>query len=484
MKRSTVYWIIALFLLPVLLAFSRTPVAWLDETMNLDPAVQWHLYGAYVSKIWPNQGTERVFLAYLPLVEVFHLANLAWLPKTLAAIRLPFLLCFIAGLFTWVRLLESWKLKSGWLLLLVGLLACDRAVFEILRSGRSETLELAILAGTLCALFKNRMPLAALLAGLLWIAHPKLWALTGILSLFVLWKSEGLIRKLLAVVLIAAPAFLWMAWLGFPFEELRAQLLGQSAGHGADGNIVNRIWQHVWHRFLPYYAGQPWVPLLHLLTWWPAWKLMRKYGWNLKALPGLLWMGQDLFWMFILAPHYRYLPPHQLLMYTVWAIWIAEKDWALPYRMRLAMFAVVPLLLFPWASRLAYAFLQWEARDPQAVINWLNRSLPVNGKTLLIGHSIGHYHLWQRQDTLLDFALEIYPQKFSFNNYDQVYYLGAELPRALSYIKPVATYTLQPPLLPVSLDNRSATYRGLQLYLLPDLKSMEALVGVYRKPYP
>jgi hypothetical protein len=148
------------------------------------------------------------------------------------------------------------------------------------------------------------------------------------------------------------------------------------------------------------------------------------------------------------------------------------------------MFAVVPLLLFPWASRLAYAFLQWEARDPQAVINWLNRSLPVNGKTLLIGHSIGHYHLWQRQDTLLDFALEIYPQKFSFNNYDQVYYLGEELPRALSYIKPVATYTLQPPLLPVSLDNRSATYRGLQLYLLPDLKSMEALVGVYRKPYP
>jgi hypothetical protein len=484
MKRSTVYWIIALFLLPVLIAFSRTPVAWLDETMNLDPAVQWHLYGAYVSRIWPNQGTEHMFLAYLPLVEFFHIANLTWLPKTLAAIRLPILLCFIAGLWAWVRLLEHWNLKPVWLLLFAGLLACDRAVFEILRSGRSETLELAILAGTLFAVFKKRTLLAALLTGLLWIAHPKLWALTGILSLFILCKSEGLRRKLLAVALIAAPAFLWMAWLGFPFDELRVQLLGQSAGHGAVGSMLNRAWQHVWHRFMPYYVGQPWVPFFHVITWWPAWKLIRKHGWNFKALPGLMWMIQDVFWMFILAPHYRYLPPHQLLMYTVWAIWIVEKNWAFPSKMRIALFVVAPLMLYPWASRLAFAFMQWEARDPQAVINWLNRSLPINGKTLLIGHSIGHYHLWQRQDTLLDFALEIYPQKFSFNNYSKVYYLGTALPPVLSHIKPVATYTLAPPLLPAALDSKSATYRGLQLYQLTDAHSMEALVGAYRKPYP
>lgn len=484
MKRSTVYWILALFLFPVLLAFSRTPVAWLDETMNLDPAVQWHLHGAFVSKVWPNQGTGQLFLAYLPLVELFHIANLAWLPKTLAAIRLPFLFCFIAGLWAWLRLLEHWKLKPVWLLLLIGLLACDRAVFEILRSGRSETLELAILAGTLLAVFKHRMSVAAILTGLLWIAHPKLWALTGLLSLFILSKSGGLKNKLFVCAWIAAPAFLWMAWLGFPLNELHSQLLGQSAGHGADGNVFSRIWQHMWHRFMPYYAGQPWVPLLHLLTWWPAWKLMRSGGWHVKALPGLLWMGQDLFWMFILAPHYRYLPPHQLLMYSVWAIWIAEKEWDFPVSMRRVVLAVVPLLLFPWASRLAFAFLQWEARDPQAVINWLHRSLPVNGKTLLIGHSIGHYHLWQRQDTLLDFALEIYPQKFSFENYSKVYYLGTGLPQGLHHVKPVATYSLPPPILPEALDSKSATYRGLHLYQLPDAASMEVIVGRYRIPYP
>ena len=484
MKRSTVYWAITLFLLPVLLAFSRTPVAWLDETMNLDPAVQWHLYGAFVSKIWPNQGTEHVFLSYLPLVEVFHIANLAWLPKTLAAIRLPFLLCFVAGLLAWVRLLEIWKLKTGWLLLLVGLLACDRAVFEILRSGRSETLELAILAGTLFAVIKNRMLLAALLTGLLWIAHPKLWALTGILSLFLLWKAQGTKSKFLAMALIAAPAFLWMSWLGFPLNELLAQLSGQSHGHSAGGNLFSRVWQHVWDRFMPYYAGQPWVPLLHLLTWWPAWKLMRAYGWSYKALPGLLWMGQDLFWMFILAPHHRYLPPHQLLMYTVWALWIVERDWAFPARMKFAMFFVVPFMLYPWASRLTFAFLQWDARDPQAAINWLNRSLPIHGKTLLIGHSIGHYHLWQRQDTMLDFALEIYPQKFSFEHYEAVYYLGKELPVELHYIRPLASYSLPPAKLVPQLDNKSATYRGLKLYRLNDKESMEALVAAYRKPYP
>jgi len=482
-KRSTVYLITALYLVPIFFAFSRTPVAWLDETMNLDPAVHWHLYGKFASNVWPNEGTNRVFLAYLPLVECFHIVNLAWLPKTVGWIRLPFLLTFLAGLWAWLRLLEHWKLKPFWLLLFVGLLACDRAVFEILRSGRSETLELAILAGALLAVFKQNRGIAALLTGLLWIAHPKLWALTGILSLFILWHAQGK-QKWISLMLILAPALLWLAWLDFPFRELLKQLLGQTAGHGADGNLFSRIWQHVWNRFMPYYTAQPWVPVLHLFTWWPAWKLMRRYGFNPMALPGLCWMAQDVFWLLILAPHYRYLPPHHLLMCAVWAIWVAEQQWGVYPRLRMALLAAVPLLLYPWASRLAFAFLQWEARNPQSVINWLHRSLPLEGKTLLIGHSIGHYHLWQRQDTMLDFALEIYPQKFTFRPYYKVYYLGTDLPESLVGLRPLASYNPPSGWLPETLNNRSATYSGLKLFCIPDSQSMEKLLGFYRKPYP
>ena len=484
MKRSTIYLLLALYLIPILIAFSRTPVAWLDETMNLDPAVQWHLHGKYVSKVWPNQGTDRLFMAYLPLVEVFHMANLSWLPKTLGWIRLPFLLVFAAGVWSWLRLLQKWKLEPVWILLFAGLLVCDRAVFEILRSGRSETLELSLLAGALLALFHRKGFIAALLAGLLWIAHPKLWALTAVLSLFILWNARGKANKALVLALMGAPCFCWLAWLGFPLDEAAAQLLGQSAGHGADGNLLNRFWHHNWSRFLPYYAAQPWVPLLHLLTWWPAFGLLRRHGWSIQALPGLLWMVQDVFWLFILAPHYRYLPPHQLLMYAVWAIWVAEQQYAFHSRLRMAVLAFLPLLLYPWASRLAFAYLQWEARDPQAAINWLHRSLPLEGKTLLIGHSIGHYHLWQRQDTLLDFALEIYPQKFAFSDYKKVYYLGTSLPPTLAEVPPVAVYPLPAPVLPPSLDSKSATYRGLKLYCLRDSQQLEALVGKYRLPYP
>ncbi len=484
MKRQTVYLILALYLLPVLVVFARIPVAWLDETMNLDPAVQWHLHGTFTSKIWPNQGTDQVFLAYLPLVELFHMANLAWLPKTLGWIRLPFLLVFAAGLFAWLRWMQDAKLKQGWMLLLAGLLVCDRAVFEILRSGRSETLELAILASAFWAVSGKRYLLTAGLLGLLWISHPKLWALTAVFSLFVLSKSAGWKKRVGAVGLMAAPAIAWMCWLGFPLHELTTQLLGQSEGHAAGGSLLQRIWQHNWDRFFPYYAGQPWVPILHLVTWWPAWKLLRRSRWSFVALPGLLWMVQEVFWMCILAPHYRYLPPHQLLMYTVWAVWISQQQWQMQPRLRYAALAALPLLLFPWASRIAFAALQWEARNPQAAINWLYRHLPVQGKTLLIGHSIGHYHCWQRQDTLLDFALEIYPQKFSYGNYDAVYYLGTGLPASLGYIRPMASYTLPPARLTPELDNKSSTYRGLKLYRLPDEKSMEALVGAYRKPYP
>lgn len=484
MKRSTVYLYLALFLLPLLIAFARTPVAWLDETMNLDPAVQWHLRGTYTSKIWPNQGTDRVFLAYLPLVEVFHIVNLSWLPKTLAWIRLPFLLVFAVGMVAWIRLLNRQALKPVFVLIFTALLLTDRAVFEILRSGRSETLELSLLAGVFLTLWRQQLSLAALLTGLLWVAHPKLWVLTSVLSLYIFWHAPGLKYKLGMIGLIAAPALCWLTWLDFPVQDIATQLLGQREGHGAQGNLLSRIWQHNWNRFVPYYAVQPWVPLLHLLTWWPAWQLLRRHGWSRLALPGLLWMAQELFWMFFLAAHYRYLPPHQLLMYLVWALWAAEMQWSLKNWSRMIILAALPFMLYPWASRLAFAFLQWESRDPQAVMNWLDRNLPVQGKTLLIGHSIGHYHLWQRQDTALDFALEIYPQKFAFSRYQKVYYLGSDLPPRLAGLQPIASYNLPPPRLPEALDSRSATYRGLKLYCLPDSQSMEALVGPYRIPYP
>ena len=41
------------------------PVAWLDETFGLDPAVNLVRTGSYTSKIWAHPGTEEVFLTVL-----------------------------------------------------------------------------------------------------------------------------------------------------------------------------------------------------------------------------------------------------------------------------------------------------------------------------------------------------------------------------------------------------------------------------------
>ena len=125
-------------------------------------------------------------------------------------------------------------------------------------------------------------------------------------------------------------------------------------------------------------------------------------------------------------------------------------------------------------------FLQRAERNPKPVLRWLESQIPPgkSEKTLIIGHSIGHYFMMQRRDTNLHVALEIYPQKFRFADYHRVYYLGPKRPElpGISYPLPEAQFPI-----PV---HWSPTYRGLTLSRVSTESEMEAIVGTYRIPYP
>ncbi|MBU6324148.1 MAG: hypothetical protein KJS92_01575, partial [Bacteroidetes bacterium] len=278
-------------------------------------------------------------------------------------------------------------------------------------------------------------------------------------------------------LVFALPAMVYFHWLGAPMAVWWHQLQGQAAMHGVEGN---RITAHFITRYWPYFKEQPWIPVLHLLTWWPALSLLRQHRLSMKAMPACMWMVQDLSWMLILAPHHRYLPPHHLLMYVVWALWLAEKKWTFRRAYGIAVLAILPFLLFPYASRMGLGFLQRAERNPKPVLRWLEAQVPTgkSEKTLIIGHSIGHYFMMQQRDTNLHFALEIYPQKFRFKDYQHVFYLGPKRPGlpGVAYSLPEAQYAIP--------ENWSPTYRGLTLSTVGTEAEMEAIVGAYRIPYP
>lgn len=471
--------LLILFAIPVWLNLDLVPVAWLDETMNLDPAVQWHLKGRFVSELWPNRGSEQLFMCYLPLVEWVHMLNLQWVPWDIFWVRLPFLLIFLAGAWCFFLLMkQSLKLNLSWSLLLLSLLLFDKSVFELLRSVRSETWELSLLAIWLWLCFRRQGAiLIPLLAGLLFMAHPKLWPALGIGMLFQWPVVRGNIRLVFWPLLFAFPATAYFIWLGVPFSVWWHQLQGQAAMHAAEGN---RMAAHFLARYWPYFKEQPWIPVLHLLTWWPALSLLRRHRFSIKAMPACMWMVQDLSWMLILAPHHRYLSPHHLLMYVVWALWLAEKQYSFRRAYRIVVLALLPFLLFPYASRMGLGFLQRAERNPKPVLRWLEAQLPPgkSEKTLIIGHSIGHYFMMQRRDTNMHFALEIYPQKFRFSDYQRIYYLGPKKPDlpGVAYPLPEAPFAIP--------EHWSPTYRGLTLSKVSTEAEMEAIVGANRNPYP
>jgi len=270
-KPNTVFFVfLSVYALLGFINLTQLPVAWTDEVLNIDPAIQFHLNGNFTSKLWPNPGSDTVFASYLPLAHWTHTLTLYIFDFNIFNIRLPYLLmhCFtIWLLFNYLQ--QNIRNSNKWIPLLLTLVfALDKSVFEISRSVRVEVPIMLLISSYLTLQNKlNFQFLRITILGLLSMAHLFVWPLVFIWFLQELFKSRTILYKTNIFGLLFAPSILFLYQLDFNINTLIEQLGMQTHDH----RIVSTDLQHhplinsFWYRFFPHYREQPIMWLVYMI---------------------------------------------------------------------------------------------------------------------------------------------------------------------------------------------------------------------------
>ncbi len=456
----------------VLLNLHLIPVAWLDETMGLEPAVNFIKEGKYVSYIWPQPETEKVFLSYLPTIQWFNILWLSVFPIDIYWVRLPYVLIFISCIIFLYKTYKLFNINPLLIVFLIFVFVNDKGIYESLRSFRSEVIEIALLAPLLYLFFKERLyPIQALLGSILFLTHPSLWVIIALLLLYGLIKNK-LINKILAIIIFSSPILIYLIYADFNLDLFYKQFILHGQEHTVQGNIFIK---HFINRFWPFYKTQAWIILLNLFI-----QLAFVYDFikdkNLKsrffALAGIL---TSIYWFFVLEAHYRYNTPWILYLFIALGYYInkyelVNKIYFKPLFKKIILIVLLPLIVFPFFSRNVLSQLQKEARDPYKAMQWLNQNLDSNKKILLIENSLAYYYSIDKPN--VDFTLIYSVNKYKFEDYDEVYLVSV---RDIGYPKtPKAIYSAYE-VKPENIGlNQVITYEGLSLYRANSSEEMQS----------
>lgn len=472
------YSILILYLLLGLINLAYIPIPWLDEAACLEPAVQWHKTGQYISKAWPTAGTEQIFLSYPPVIVFLHILNLYIVPLEVFWVRLPFLLLHVGSLFLFYSLLRKKMNMPALLSLLIGcLFMFDKAVFEISRSVRSEVIEMFLIALYL-TLFYGKRPafLCGLLLGAMLLTHLKLWPLVAVFGIWGLWFGFSAEKKWSFLAGIVALPLLFLIFIDFQLVELYRQMFTHSAVHAAQGNVFQKIADFFVGRFFPVYKEHVWVPFLHALMFFAAVKTaIERKG---KDMLSIAFLFSSLVWIFALGPYYRYWPPLFLIGLIILVQWLSKINWnfSVMYKWYFVPFWMV--LLFPFLSRHFLGFVQRPERDPKAMEAFVNQYIPAREKSLFFGADIGIYVSGKKQN--LDFTHVTSPDHFEFEDYKYIYYVtDLELP-----LKRLATYRPDSFRMPswVYKLGKGGTFANTHVYLVQtDLEWESVAIDFYKK---
>jgi hypothetical protein len=410
----------------------RLPVAWTDEVLNLDPAVQYLQHGYYFSKLWPNPGSHLIFASYLPGIQWFQTLYLGIVPFDIFWIRWPFLcLMLVSIILVYKTLLRNKNLKPEYATLLLALIFLDKASFELARSMRVEVL---IIFGTSCLFYlsqyKKTILLQSFIFGYLFMCHAYLWPFIGV-WFGMKWIHTNTSTKIFSLLFFLLPLFFFTASLGFNFNPL----LEQMGFHMSQHTLVKTDLPHhpilnsLWYRFFPFYLEQPMIPVLfygiifclvYLILKKPIWKSPLNY-------PQLGWLLSIFLLFTVLTPQYRYLPFFWLTGIILIAL-NKQTQLTVPW-LKVLMGLAVMNAAISFMGRHSAALLQKNARDPISVQKFLqkkldHRELTSMKKSLILGESIGFYFAHQEKNrTHFDYGVDFYPQHFDWNQYDNIYLL-------------------------------------------------------------
>lgn len=490
-KKIKWYWYayLAFYFGLVIFNLDRIPVAWLDETFGLDPAVNLVREGSYTSKIWAHPGTENVFLAYLPFIQLYNALFLTFLPAEIFWVRLPYILAFVIAITFLFKLYKNYlQLGTMATIILVAIFMNDKGIYESLRSFRSEVLELMLLAPALYYFLQNKKPLlVATLLSMVFLTHPSLWVLVGVLMLYLFFRENNG-TKVLISVLFFLPILGFLVYAGFDLNALKSQLIDHGEEHMAKGNLFIN---HFWNRYWPFYKGQTWVPLLNIfITAYCVYGLAKTK--SIKEHPlEIAFLLTSVYWLFILAPQYRYNTPAILLMFVLLPkplLLIKQKLYnSLQAKSKLRFIMLISIMAFPFAvlvempflSRNTAAIVQREERNPYKAINWLAQHFDETKKILLVENSIAHYYALQYPT--VDFALVYSVYKYKFEEYDEVYWITVNQSDVDSLLL-VDTYTPKKGMLfGRELGKGIVTYSGLKIYKIENAQQLKNLQRGYAK---
>lgn len=465
------YTIAGLFNLHVL------PIAWTDEVMNLDPALQWHKTGQYAGFLWPNKGSDSIFLCYPPLIEFFHMATMYVLPFDIYWMRLPFLLIHVGSLYLLFQLLKRVSGGWPWVAVIMSLIFMfDKVVFEISRSMRVEVLEIFLVLALMYLHQKGgRFAIKGILLGLLLTAHLKMWPVVG-LWLIMEWIGTATIKQKYIVSLFSIlPLMAFFVFIDFRLNDLYIQMFSQAEKHGAASGFGDKIYGNFIGRFWPVYKEQPWmIPLFLWMCVSAGFQLVHSRG---KAFAPVIFLGTVLVWMFMMAPHYRYLPPLYVFGFVVL---IADPLFQKISRAKIAIPAfliILPLIMAGFIARHFMAVWQRDERDPYAVQQWLDGELG-NERTLVIGNAAAFYLSGEKN---IDYGMDMYPQNLHFDQYRNVYFLSEDS----TSLELQAAYEAKRRHIPewMRAFGKGNTYAGLKLYRIKSRDDWEKITGKYAGDY-
>lgn len=477
-KPQTLFFILlAVFAVLGILNLQILPIAWTDEVMNLDPALQWHKTGNYAGLLWPNKGASSLFLAYPPLIEFLHILSIYIFPFDIFWMRLPMLLFHLSAIILLYISIKKYS-KDIW----IGVVLCllfmfDKVVFEISRSMRVEVLEtfLVVLLFYLHYSKKSNL-LKGLVLGFLITAHLKMWPFVLIWISLEWMSKESLKSKFVLAFVSIIPSLLFLIFIDFEILELYNQLFSQAEKHTSTGGFASQLSANLFGRFWPVYAEQVWVFPIHFYILISS--VIQIFKTRFKVFAPVLFLGTYLAWMVFLAPHYRYWPPLYACGLFVMVSDTRFKNLFKQDKIKSAFIWLVPALMAGFLSRHAIAGIQHKSRSTKAVIEWLQPEIQVQYKTLIVGNAAAFYMSNQEN---IDYGMEMYPQNLHFDSYDKVFLLTADSVN----LTPQMYYEIQEMQLPNWLKyfGKAGTYKGLKLYPVQSREQWKAITEKYEKDY-
>ncbi len=416
-KQHLIFFVFILnYLIFGLINLETLPVAWTDEIMHIDPAIQFLKKGEFTSKVWPNPGSEIIFASYPPLIHWWHTFWISITNPTIFMVRLPFLIFHVISLVLIFKCLLNKQINPLLTTFIVIAFALDKTVFEISRSVRIEVL--LILLITLYIHIQNRQKLfllRAALLGIMSIAHLYIWPIIFVWSISELMKLPFK-KQLVFLGILLLPIVFYFHTIHYNFNSLILQIGKQANDHQlTSGNASNNaLLNSFYYRFFPQYNEQPFVLFGILIFFVILFKNLLK----IKTLKKITSNELSFFLLFIifffaLSPQYRYLPVLYCLGILIF-----------PTNLNLKVNWFVILILIngsiSFIARHTVALIQRDSRLSKPVLDFIDLNIQPNKKTLILGESIGAYYSFSRKDTLCDYGIDFYPQHWNWNNYNQV----------------------------------------------------------------